>query len=736
MIIRKIFAFFIGRAQRPAPTVTSLIIFFILLNLVPVHADIIFPARIEIKEVTSGEFDVVFILPIINNKKLNAELVLPSVCRDLTEHQVKGTYSSYIETWKIACQPEQLYGKSIEIKGLLGTYVEIMLMIEMLDGRTYNSTLKPSKAQYVIPHPPSIINLIAQSSYTGMRQILVRTEIYLLIFLLAFFISRRRSLIIGLIAFLVSHLIAQYLVQEQSLIISPYLPSFLILILVLFPAFDLLQGKPALRRWFQPLWLLAIMLGFLSGGITPEAGTIQGLSNSEQNIILIGYNIGITIGLLLGYFMIKEFKQLLTMFVLRTRPQKAHIILGYIVGVFACAFIFYQSTVLIFVPSVLPDLSFEFFIFPLLFGLWFWKIESLHSIQANALFTILLILGMIPGSFGVSVPLGSFLLFSSILFFASQLIFTWILPKSVNMMIAISAVFFYGWTVGQFISDNLTLPIANSVGLSGIAVFLFFIGLSFISEKSDKISLPGLHVFAGGAALFIILLRILEYKFLFDREIATNLAMGLLAIPLLSLILFIGALLLWPRKRKVHRHLDIEIKTPFKQWTAIFLAFLLLPIGHFTINNPFFEPHAPEGNEARLVLQQLLSNTYHAFNIEDEDQLYQELTASVSGDLVANIYLDSRRRLTAGVRQGGEVLVRDVSVLTVGDLIEGTDPLGGFSYESKWTVTARVKHLQHIHHRKNIYSGILKIKVENKQWKIEKIELKSEDRVIVPGSSG
>jgi hypothetical protein len=736
MINGMIYSYLKERAQRPAPTITFIIVLFVLINLFPVHADIIFPARIEIKEITSGEFDVVFILPVINNRKLNAGLVLPSVCRDITEHQVKSTYTSYIETWKIACKPEQLFGESIQIKGMLGTYIEVMLVIEMLNGRKYSTTLKPSKADFLIPYPPSFFSLLAKSSYTGIRQILLRSEIYLLLFLLVFFITQRRSLILGLAGFLISHLIAQYLIQKQLLILSPYLPSFLVLIIVLFPAFDLLQGKPALRRWFQPLWLLAIILGFLGAGIIQSAANIQGLSQNEQNIITIGYNIGIMIGLLLGYFLIKEFKQLLTMFILRTRPQKAHMILGYSVGVFACALIFYQSTVLIFVPSVLPDISIELLIFPLLFGFWLWKVDSVRSFQAVALFILFLVLGLTSASFDISVPLGLFLLLSAILFFAAQLVYTWVLPKSINMLIAVTAVFSYGWTTAQFISENLTLPIANTVGFSGIAVFIFFIGTSFISENRDKKNIPGLRVFAGGAALVVILYRIMEYKALFNREIATNLAMGLLTIPLLSLILFVGALFFWPRKRKVHRHLDIAKQIPIKQWTAIFLAFLLLPFGQLIINNPFFEPHAPEGNEARLVLQQVLSNTYHAFNIEDEDQSYQKLSASVSGDLVANIYLDSRRRLTAGVRQGGEVIVRDVSVLTVGDLLEGTNPNEGFTYESKWTVTARVKHLQHIHHRKNIYSGILKIKVEDNQWKISNIELKSEDRVIVPGSTG
>jgi hypothetical protein len=712
------------------------ILFLVLFHLVPLQADIIFPARIEMKETASGEFDVLFTLPIINNKKLKAELVLPDVCRELTEHKVTGTYTSYIETWKVGCKPEQLFGQTIMIKGLLGTYVEIMLVIDMLDGRAYSTTLKPSRSSFIIPEPASTISLILKSSYFGMRYILIQPEVYLLLFVLVFFITQRRILLVGFVAYVLSHLISQYMAQEQLLKISPYLASFAVLFFILFPAFDLVQGKPALRRWFQPFWILAIILGFLSGGARPDTLSLPGLSYNEQYLITIGFNIGIAIGLFLGYYLMNEFKQLLTMFILRSRPQKAHIILGYLIGVSASALLFYQSTALLVVPSIFPELSPEFFIFPLLFGFWFWQVDIPKFNQVGVLFIIILGLGLIVGGNGYLIPMGSLLLMTSVLIFSTQILFSWKFSPSTNLVIAIIAIFSYGWTASHVILENLTLPTANTIGFAGLAVCFYVIGYNFFSEEQKK-SIPQLlKILAGGSALLIILIRINEYISLFNREIATNLALGQLTIPVLSLILLIGTLIAWPRKRKIHQHLEIESKRPIKHWLIISLSFLLLPFGHIGMSNPLYQSHAPEGTEAKLVLQQVLSNTYHAFNLENEDELYQKLAASVTGDLVANIYLDSRRRLTAGVRQGAEVAVRDVSVVNVGDLIDGTNPRDGFSYQSKWTVTARVKHLQHIHYRKNIYSGILKIKVEDDLWKISHIELQSEDRMIVPGSKG
>lgn len=724
-------------SERPSrPIFIFILISAVLSNLVPVKADIIFPARVEIKETTAGEFDVLFTLPIINNKKLKAELVLPEVCRDLTEHTVTSTYTSYIETWKVACNSEELFGQSITIKGLMGTYIELMLQVDMLDGRSYSTTLKSSSSSYQIPEPLSLLKLILKSGYFGMRNILMRPEIYLLLFVLIFFISSRKKLISGLITYVLTHLIGQYMAQGLLLKLSPYLAPFVIFVIVLFPAFDLVNGRPPLQRWFQPVCVLALILGFLTGGTHHDMLPLQGLSYNEQHVVTFGSNLGITIGLILIYLLMGEFKQLLTRFVLRIRPQKAHQILGYMIGISTCGLFVYQSTILLIIPSILPEVSLEFLIFPLFFGLWFWQTDILSRKKIYLICMLVMGLGLTIGGFGLKIPFDSLILFSCILIICAQLIFTVNLSPTINLAIAVITAFSYGWTASQTIFENLTLPIANTIGFAILSICLFFITYNFFSDKPQKANIRSVRILATVMVLLTLASRISEYNMLYDREIATNLAMGKLTIPVLSLLLLIGTLVAWPRKRKIHQHLDIESTKPVKHWGIILLSFLILPFGHVTVNNPLFKAHAPEGNEAKLILQQALANTYHAFNLNNEEELYQKLATSVTADLVANIYLDSRRRLTAGVRKGGEVSVRNVSVLSIGDLIEGTNPSEGFSYSSKWAVTARVKHLQHVHHRKNIYSGILTIKVEDNLWKISYIDLQSEDRMIVSGSQG
>ena len=68
----------------------------------------------------------------------------------------------------------------------------------------------------------------------------------------------------------------------------------------------------------------------------------------------------------------------------------------------------------------------------------------------------------------------------------------------------------------------------------------------------------------------------------------------------------------------------------------------------------------------------------------------------------------------------------------VGEPFGGTTAEEGFSYDCSWAVVARVQHLQHIHHRRNLYNGVLTLQSDSGRWKISGVELVSEDRAVVP----
>jgi hydrogenase/urease accessory protein HupE len=699
------------------------------------RADIVYPARLEIKELEAGVFNVTFTLPIVNNMRLKARPVLPPVCEDLTPHDIRGTAATYTETWQTSCDPQQLSGQPIQVEGLIGTQIDVILFLEMLDGRSFTATLKPSKAIFVVPAHPSLFALIGKTLVSGMQQILRSAEILLLIFLLVFFVPGHRTLPAVLIAFLIAHAAGQILAQQQWLLVSPYLAPLFAAFIAVLPTLKLARGKDDAFSPWQPFRLLAVFLGLLYGGANPEILSPEGLSGAEQRLAFSGYNVGVAAGLILGYLLLRELRQVLKHLPRFSQSERKRKLLSYVGGILAMGLFLYQLSVFIFSPSILPGVPPEFFMIAIVLAIWMGISASIQKRGKVSFLLILLTAGISVGLSGVVLPLESFVVLTTLFFFSAMLIFKREFPLKIILLIAGLTVLYHAGSAANFIQENLSKPAANAVGAAVLAVFGGF--LSFRMARQSYKSLPaGIRMIGIAAAAAAVLFRSQEYLQWFDTTVATDYALGMLRLPLLFLALLIAALIVWPRKRKIHQHLGLKIRKPVSHLILLMLAFFMLPLGTVKVKNLFFTPDAPRDEQARRILQKVLSNTYEAFNLKDEDRLYDKLSQNVSGDLVADLYLDSRRRLTAGVRQGAEVTVKDVSVVSVGDTVRGINAAEGFSYQCKWVVTARVKHLQHVHHRQNIYTGVLTIKVNDEKWKIDRVALLSEDRIIIPWRAG
>jgi hydrogenase/urease accessory protein HupE len=362
-------------------------------------------------------------------------------------------------------------------------------------------------------------------------------------------------------------------------------------------------------------------------------------------------------------------------------------------------------------------------------GARLWTEGGLSSLAG---FAALLAAGIGVGFTGLEIPLVELLVTGSLLLFGLALVLR--APFRFAVPLAGVAVLVQGFHTARLFSEDLSLPVANAAGAGLTALVVFYAILRVGEPPLSAETAKGLRWIGGGVALVAVVLRGAEYYRFLGVQVPTDAALGLVRIPLLALVLAVAATLLWPRRRRVLEELGIERKAGRAHWALAGLAFFLLPVGTVAVRNPFFEPTAPKGDDARRVLSRVLWNTYHAFNIRDEDELYDTLSRSVTGELVGDLYLDSRRRLTAGTREGAEVTVREVRVVKVGDAVRGADIDAGFSYPCKWIVVARVRHLQHVHHRQNIYNGTIAVRIDGDRWKIAGVELTSEDRVVLPWS--
>jgi hypothetical protein len=584
---------------------------------------------------------------------------------------------------------------------------------------------------YVIPQPPSLIQLTDKPLVDGMRGCFIRFDLFLLIWLVVLFDWRRREAIVTLMAGGLAYAVAQAFASENLLLLPANLPAVVILLVSVTFANRLANGGDVGQKQRFPAWVAAGFIGALYGAALQGVQTLQEFSRFEQGVAFFAYIIGVMTGLLVIFFLCLEFRQMLRMIKGLRDSSNERRILGTITGVVALGLLLYQLSALSLLSTLVPTAPPIFFVIAIILGIYTGTMET-GSLLLSLATGLLLAVGLVIGALGYHLPYDAVVVPLILFALGVGLVAKRELLRKFAVVIVALVALYVAAQAGLFIQENLTKPVAQIVGNGILAGSLFLAGCSFAGRQGARFS-PGIR-FAGGIGSAVALLVWGQgYASWLHTTFITDYAMGFIRIPLLSLVLVLMAAVVWPRRSKVAAHLNLNTRRPVGHIVLLVLAVFLLNVGTIQAQNPMFEQNAPGSAQARRILEIVLTNTYIAFNLKDEEQLYKQLSESVGDDLVEDLYLDSRRRLTSGVREGSEVTVKKVSVLKVGAPLKGVGSLGDFAYHCEWVVVARVRHLQHVHHRKNMYTGILKIRADDGQWKIEQVDLESEDRAVVPG---
>ena len=133
-------------------------------------------------------------------------------------------------------------------------------------------------------------------------------------------------------------------------------------------------------------------------------------------------------------------------------------------------------------------------------------------------------------------------------------------------------------------------------------------------------------------------------------------------------------------------------------------------------------------DDSKVIVLSLLKNVYRAFDFREEEDVYDKLAISVSGDLLTEVYLQSRKSMVIEQAGGAQAKVKEVDVLET-EVKESSKQKGALDIRTKWTANGSVGHWGHIHTRQNVYDAILTLAVSDGSWKITGIELLEEKRI-------
>jgi hypothetical protein len=701
----------------------------------PVSADTVFPARLEIKEAEPALFDVRFTLPIVNNRKARAEPILPQVCTPVGDPRISWVYSEYSEYRVVRCPPDSLFGKVIAVKGLLGTQIDVILFLEFLDGRKFTATLKPARPAFLIPSPPSLIKLAGTEAFRAMQEVVRKPEVFILaITILLFGVSIRRAKEIGF-GFLLGYAAGHILLLERLVQLPQPFWVLLALGVALVPLSGLLKKEPDPILRLAPLWLTAGLLGLTFGASGAAASTNETFATVEQYTAFVAQVAGVGGAIALIGLLTIELRTLVKSALQPASFERAQLIIARALTITTFALVYLQLSGLLLGSSIFPAAPLELYLAALAIGLWLGLSQSPIRINSGVLLCTSLVAGIMLGHAGLPLPFGTLAGSVSLFVLGVSLFFETMGKPALVLWLASAALFLQGWSSSEYIRQNISLPVAVSVGACLAVVLIAYWSRMISRSPAPRATLTFrvIGLLVAGTALWIRAGEYLEWS---TDVVSGAVAIGLLPLPLLSLGLLITAIAVWPRRQRIRKLLDVKPRKQVLHWVFLVGAFFALPIVTINVPNLLHTPAAPSGEAARHILKNTLSATYYAFNLDSEDELYDRLSESVTENLIADVYLDSRRKLTSGVRQGAEVTVREVDVLRLDDAVTGTNPFDGYEYQCTWAVTARVSHLQHVHHRRNIYSGTLLIRLSDDRWKIDRIDLMSEDRAVVSWRAG
>ena len=133
-----------------------------------------------------------------------------------------------------------------------------------------------------------------------------------------------------------------------------------------------------------------------------------------------------------------------------------------------------------------------------------------------------------------------------------------------------------------------------------------------------------------------------------------------------------------------------------------------------------------DSQRLRQLTGNLLHNVYRAFDYRGEETIYDVLSRSASGELLTDVYLETRRGLELANQGGARVKVKDIEVLE-SVLVDANGE--SLTVDSKWQVSGSVGHWGHVHQRRNGYHAMLEINEIDGAWKLTGLEILEEERL-------
>jgi hydrogenase/urease accessory protein HupE len=261
------------------------------------RADEARPAYLELTETAAGQFTVLWRTPVLSGMRLPIVLALPADVRNVKAPAVEELADSIVERRWIDAGPKGLAGRRIDFEGLQLLITDVLVRVEMLDGRQWTTIARASQPWVEIAASQTWLDVAGTYIVDGVRHIVFGADHLLFVLGLLLIVEDRWMLLKTITAFTVAHSIT-LAIATLGYANAPVVPMNAAIALSI-----LFLGPEIVRRWRGDMsftirrpWMVAFSFGLLHGFGFAGALTSAGLPHHDLPFALLSFNLGVEVG--------------------------------------------------------------------------------------------------------------------------------------------------------------------------------------------------------------------------------------------------------------------------------------------------------------------------------------------------------------------------------------------------------------------------------------------------------
>lgn len=266
-----------------------------------VTADELRPAYIQLDEVQSGEWRVVW--KVSENSRLgrNGRLILPANCDLVDNRNPEREAGNLLFRGTLKCNG-QVQGQQIGLAGLEATNTDALVRVAPLASELITLRLTAQAPSAEIPSVTAgvVNNVVLTYTVIGIEHILFGFDHLLFVLSLVLLLSGWQRIAWAVTAFTVSHSITLVGTTFGWFALPTRPVEAVIALSIVFLAAEILKREPGQPRLSEQYpWLVAFVFGLLHGFGFAGALAEIGLPTSDRPLALFSFNIGVEVGQLI-----------------------------------------------------------------------------------------------------------------------------------------------------------------------------------------------------------------------------------------------------------------------------------------------------------------------------------------------------------------------------------------------------------------------------------------------------